>query len=222
MRLLVLEDEVVLARSIRRALEQAGHIVDVVDTVAAGVGALGTVDYDLLVLDRQVLDGDGVGLLDFARRAKFMMPAMFLTARAAVDERVNALNRGADDYLTKPFEMAELLARVTALLRRPRHLPISALVAGNIIFDRETRSATVEGQPLAIARREGMLLEQLVSRGGQVVTREILDARLFGFDDETSANAIEASVSRLRKALSTAGADRRIHTVRGLGYCLAP
>lgn len=222
MRLLVLEDEAILARSVKAGLERAGHVVDVVDTVANGVEALRTVDYDLLVLDRQVPDGDGIDLLDHARRARLFMPVIFLTARAGVDERISALDRGADDYLTKPFDTAELVARVAALLRRPRQLQATTLAIGNIVFDRVSRSATVEGCPLPIARREGMLLEQLVCRSGQVVTREVLDAKLFGFDDEASLNAIEASISRLRKALCLAGADRQIHTIRGIGYCLAP
>ncbi|UVK54900.1 response regulator transcription factor [Mesorhizobium sp. AR02] len=221
-RLLVLEDESVLARHVKGTLERAGHAVDVVETIAGGIQALGAAGYDLLVLDRHVPDGDGTGLLDFVRQAKSAIPVMFLTARSGTDDRVGILNRGADDYLCKPFEAAELVARVTALLRRPQQLAASTLTAGNIVLDKATRSAMVAGKPLVIARRESMLLEQLVVRSGQVVTREALDAKLFGFGDGASPNAIEASVYRLRSALSNLGADHQIHTVRGIGYCFAP
>lgn len=221
-RILVLEDECVLAGHIKATLERARYAVDVVETIAGGMDALGAADHDLLLLDRQVSDGDGVRLLDFARQAKLAIPVMFLTARSGTDDRVDTLNRGADDYLCKPFEPAELVARVAALLRRPGQLTVSMLKAGNIVLDKSARSATIAGKPATIARRESMLLEQLVTRSGQVVTREALNAKLFGFEDGASPNAIEASVYRLRNALSTLGADQQIHTVRGIGYCLAP
>lgn len=221
-RLLVLEDECVLARHMRATLERARYAVDVVETIASGMDALGTTAYDLLLLDRQVPDGDGVTLLDFARQAKLALPVMFLTARSGADDRVSTLNRGADDYLCKPFEPAELVARVAALLRRPGQLTVSTLKAGNIVLDKVERSVMIAGKPLMIARRESMLLEQLVTRSGQVVTREALNAKLFGFEDGASPNAIEASVYRLRNVLSSLGADQQIHTVRGIGYCLAP
>ncbi|WP_202350273.1 response regulator [Mesorhizobium sp. 113-1-2] len=221
-RLLVLEDESVLARHIKSTLERARHAVDVVETIAGGIHALRSAGYDLLMLERKVTDGDGVRLLDFVRQAKSAIPVMFLTARSGTDERVGMLDRGADDYLCKPFETTELVARVTALLRRPQQLAASTLTAGNIVLDKATRSAMVADKPLVIARREGMLLEQLFARSGQVVTREALDAKLFGFEDGASPNAIEASVYRLRSALSSLGADHQIHTVRGVGYCFAP
>ena len=221
-RLLILEDECVLARHIKATLERARYAVDVVETIAAGMDALGTSAYDLLLLDRQVSDGDGVTLLDFARQAKLALPVMFLTARSGADDRVSTLNRGADDYLCKPFEPAELVARVAALLRRPGQLAVSTLKAGNIVLDKVERSVMIAGKPLMIARRESMLLEQLVTRSGQVVTREALNAKLFGFEEGASPNAIEASVYRLRNVLSSLGADQQIHTVRGIGYCLAP
>lgn len=221
-RLLVLEDESVLARHIKATLERARYAVDVVETIAGGMDALATADYDLLVLDRQVPDGDGLQLLDFVRQAKLAIPVIFLTAHSGTDDRVDTLNRGADDYLCKPFAAAELIARVAALLRRPQQLAASTLTVGNIILDKVTRSAMVGGKPLVIARRESMLLEHLVVRSGQVVTREALDAKLFGFEDGASPNAIEASVYRLRNVLSNLGADQQIHTVRGIGYCLAP
>lgn len=221
-RLLVLEDEYVLARHIKTTLERARYAVDLVETIASGLDALAATDHDLLLLDRQVPDGDGVTLLDFTRKAKLATPVMFLTARSGTDDRVDTLNRGADDYLCKPFEPAELVARVAALLRRPGQLTVSTLKAGNIVLDKSARSAMIAGKPLMIARRESMLLEQLVARSGQVVTRETLDSKLFGFEDGASPNAIEASVYRLRTALTDLGADQQIHTVRGIGYCLAP
>ena len=221
-RLLVLEDEGVLARHVKSSLERAGHAVDVVESIAETIYAIQAAAYDLLILDRRVPDGDGVQILDHVRENRLTVPVMYLTARSALDERVAALNGGADDYLCKPFEAAELVARVGVLLRRPRTMASSTMVAGNIILDKARHAATVAGMPLAIARRETMLLEQLVSRSGQVVTREALDSKLFTFADDISPNAIEASVYRLRVALAGLGADQQIHTVRGIGYCLAP
>ncbi|TGP50620.1 response regulator transcription factor [bacterium M00.F.Ca.ET.230.01.1.1] len=221
-RLLVLEDEGVLARHIKSSLERAGHVVDLVASVAGGIYAIGVAAYDLLILDRRVADGDGMQILDHAREIKLSALVMFVTARTALDDRVGTLNRGADDYLCKPFEPEELVARANALLRRPRVATVSTVTAGNIVFDTTRRLATVTGKPLMIARREGMLLEQLIFRAGQVATREVLEAKLFGFGDDASPNAIEASVYRLRNALNNLGADQQIHTVRGIGYCLAP
>lgn len=221
-RLLVLEDEAVLARHIMAVLERAGHVVDLVETVAGGIYAIGVAVYDLLILDRRVPDGDGVQILDYAREIKLAAPVMFLTARSALDDRVQTFNRGADDYLCKPFEPEELVARTTALLRRASAPAVSTVSAGNIALDKTRRVATVAGKPLMIARREGMLLEQLIFRAGQVVTREVLEAKLFGFGEGASPNAIEASVYRLRNALNHLGADQQIHTIRGVGYCLAP
>jgi len=221
-RLLVLEDEGVLARHVKSSLERAGHAVDVVESIAETIYAIQAAAYDLLILDRRVPDGDGVQILDHVRENRLTVPVMYLTARSALDERVAALNGGADDYLCKPFEAAELVARVGVLLRRPRTMASSTMVAGNITLDKARHAATVAGMPLAIARRETMLLEQLVSRSGQVVTREALDSKLFSFADGFSPNAIEASVYRLRVALAGLGADQQIHTVRGIGYCLAP
>jgi len=221
-RLLVLEDEPVLGRHLKAWLERVGHVVDLVETVAGGIYAIGLAAYDLLILDRRLPDGDGVQILDYAREINLPAPVIFLTARTALDDRVQTLNRGADDYLCKPFEPEELVARTTALLRRPLAPTVSTVTAGNIALDKTRRVATVAGKPLMIARREGMLLEQLILRADQVVTREVLEAKLFGFGDGASPNAIEASVYRLRNALNNLGADHQIHTIRGIGYCLAP
>ncbi len=221
-RLLVLEDEGVLARHVKSSLERAGHTVDVVESIAGAISAIQAAAHDLLILDRRVPDGDAVQILGHVRENRLTVPVMYLTARSSLDERIAALNEGADDYLCKPFEAAELVARVGALLRRPRTISSSMIVAGNIILNKTRHAATVAGVPLAIARRETMLLEQLVASSGQVVTREALDSKLFSFADGISPNAIEASVYRLRVALASLGADQQIHTVRGIGYCLAP
>jgi DNA-binding response OmpR family regulator len=143
-----------------------------------------------------------------------------LTARDAVEDRIAGLNAGADDYLIKPFAMAELVARIKALLRRPGGALGVVLSAGNIAFDTIGRDLRVEGNTVALPRREVALLEQLLRRQGRVVPRAILEEKLYGIDDEPESNAIPVHIHRLRKRLDEAGANAEIHTVRGVGYVL--
>jgi DNA-binding response OmpR family regulator len=143
-----------------------------------------------------------------------------VTARGGLSDRVSGLDTGADDYLVKPFEMDELLARCRALLRRPGAGLGSVLSAGNLDLDTTARQVRIAGQGIETPRREVALLETLLRRAGQVVPRPALEESLYGFDDEVTPNALEAHVSRLRRRLAEAGADVTIHTVRGVGYLL--
>ena len=221
MKLLYLEDDIELGRLVRNAIERAGFVVDLAKTLRAAQAAIREAAYDLLILDRALPDGDGLDMMRVARTAGLAVPVILATAKDRVAARVEALNAGADDYVVKPFATPELLARVHALLRRPSVLAPRAFRAGNVEFAVLDRSVAVGGVSAVIARREGMLLEQLLRRAGQVVARATLENSLFGFDDDASGNAVEASVSRLRKWLTVVGADRQIHTVRGIGYILA-
>lgn len=222
MRLLYLEDECTLARLVGRALERAGFVVDLASSAVAARTALRDVPYDLMILDRSVPDGDGLEVMRTARRAGSMVPVILATAQDKVAARVEALDAGADDYVVKPFATAELLARIRAVLRRPALLAEQSYRAGNVTVGAADRSITVGGMPVVLSRREAVLLEKLVRRAGQVVTRMHIQSALFGFDEDASGNALEASICRLRKWLAMVGADRQVHTVRGVGYILAP
>ncbi len=220
MRLLLVEDEAELARLVRANLTREGFAVDVAPTIDEARSATTTARYDVILLDLSMPDGDGLDLLASWRRAGDTTPVIAVTARDAIDERVQGLNSGADDYLGKPYAQSELVARIRALLRRPNGALGMRLKAGNLEYDASTSAVSVSGDSLPLPRRELTLLELLMRRVGQVVTRQTIENGLYGFDDDVDSNAMEASVSRLRKRLVSAGATVNIHTVRGVGYML--
>ena len=222
MKLLYLEDETELARLVVGGLALAGFVVDWAATLAQAVGALRENRYDLLIVDRWLPDGDGLAFVAGARARGLTAPILFATAQDKVEARIEGLDGGADDYLVKPVALAELVARIRALLRRPAALAPARCQVGNLEFTVASRTFRVNGVALPLSRREALLLEHLMRRAGQVATRQTLQDALFGYDDDSSDNAIEASVSRLRKWLMAAGADQRILTVRGIGYMLVP
>jgi len=170
------------------------------------------------VLDLGLPDGDGGEWLRACRAAGESLPTLMLTARASTGDKVKGLNAGADDYLAKPFEMAELVARLKALLRRPGGALAMTLELGNVRFDTINREATVADRVVVLSRSELTLLELLLRRAGRVVVRRTLEEGLYGFDDVVGPNSLEAHVSRLRKKLDAAGATLQIHTLRGVGY----
>jgi two-component system OmpR family response regulator len=219
MRLLLVEDHPALAEAIADALRRGGFAVDhAADAEAArALAALG--GHDLVVLDLNLPDGDGLALLR-GWRAERATPVIVLTARDALSDRLAGLDGGADDYVVKPVEMPELLARCRAVLRRPGGRLGTRLTAGDLALDTVSREAAVGGAPIALGRRELGVLEQLLRRKGRVVTRRALEEAIYGIDDEVGSNALEAAVSRLRRALEAAGAAPVIHTVRGVGWML--
>jgi DNA-binding response OmpR family regulator len=220
MRVFVVEDDIRLGQVLREGLGKAGFAVDVCTCKRDAAEALANFPYDALILDLGLPDGDGLQLCLDVRSRGNTVPVLMLTARDAVDDRIAGLNAGADDYLIKPFAMAELVARVKALLRRPGGALGVVLSAGNIAFDTIGRDLRVEGNTVALPRREVALLEQLLRRQGRVVPRAILEEKLYGIDDEPESNAIPVHIHRLRKRLDEAGANAEIHTVRGVGYVL--
>ena len=165
-------------------------------------------------------DRDGLGVLRALCVAGNRTPVLILTARDAVDARVCGLDAGADDYLLKPFAMKELAARLRALLRRPEGVLGAVLKAGKVELDSVGRVVTVNGRPTSITRRELDVLELLMRRAGQVVTRANLDDKMYGLNDTVLPNALEAAVSRLRKRLLNANSGVSIHAMRGVGYLL--
>lgn len=220
MRLLLVEDNARLASLIREGLDRQGFAVDWCDTVDGAEHALKINDYDLMLLDLGLPDGEGLDLVRKLRRAKLMLPILILTARGGLDDRVHGLDAGADDYLVKPFQIPELAARCRALLRRPGASLGTNLTAGNINLDTAERTVTVAGHVIEATPREVSLLECLLRRTGHVVAKPALEGALYSMDAEVTPNALEACMSRLRKRLSTAAADVHIRTVHGVGYAL--
>ena len=221
MRVLVVEDEPELSALLRGALEQGGFVTDAAASVADANEHLKSAEYDAAILDLGLPDGDGLALLRALRRAGNTLPVLILTARDAPEDRVRGLDTGADDYVVKPFHLAEILSRVRALLRRPNAALGVRLVAGNLVFDTPTRAVEVGGVAMPLPARETALLEMLLRRQGRVVAREALEGGLYGFDTPTGPNAMEVAVHRLRRHLQEAGASARVRTVRGVGYMLA-
>ncbi len=218
MRLLVVEDNQALARNVSNAFRAKGYAVDCVADGEEADAALHAQGYDLAILDLGLPVLDGLEVLRRLRRRKSRVPVLILTARDAVQDRVQGLNLGADDYLCKPFDLAELEARAGALIRRGVGGEAAVIEHGRLTLDTAARVARVEGTPLELPRRELNLLEVLLARRGQVVSKEMLLEKLFGFDEEVGVNAVEIYVHRLRKQLEPARV--RIRTVRGLGYLM--
>lgn len=220
MRLLLVEDNARLASLIREGLDRQGFAVDWCETVDGAEHALRINDYDLMLLDLGLPDGEGLDLVRGLRRRQDMKPILVLTARGGLDDRVMGLDAGADDYLVKPFQIPELAARCRALLRRPGASLGTHLTVGNVILDSAERSVTVGGIPIDATPREVDLLECLLRRAGHVVAKPALEGALYSMDAEVTPNALEACMSRLRKRLNAAVADVQIRTVHGVGYAL--
>src|SRR5690349_16434909 len=219
-RLLVVEDEPRIAEILKNGLARAGFVVDVVRLLADAREALALTAYDAAILDLGLPDGDGLRLLADLRPVANRIPILVLTARDAVEARVRGLDAGADDYLTKPFAMAELVARIKALLRRPGGALGVTLQAGNVVLDTVGRDVRVDGVSLQLPRRECAVLEHLLRRQGRVVPKAVLEEKLYGIDDELESNAVPVHVHHLRRKLQDAAATAEIHTVRGVGYLL--
>ncbi len=217
MRLLVIEDDSLIARSVERALSPLGNTVEVFTTHAEAHAALSHDRFDLVLLDLGLPDGDGLNLLAALRNRGDTTPVLILTARDGIDDRVSGLDLGADDYLAKPFSLAELEARVRALLRRSQQRSDNRLRFARLSFDPVTGTAALDDVPIVLPRRELLLAEGLLLHAGSIAPREVLERRLFGFD-EVGSNALEVYVSRLRKRLQ--GTGLQIRTFRGLGYRL--
>lgn len=221
MRLLLIEDHERFASFIKSGLETSGFTIDVVYNAGDGDAAVGTVNYDVVLLDLGLPDQDGLVILKKWRDEGNITPVLILTARDAVEDRVKGLNAGADDYMLKPFAMEELVARIRALLRRPGGVLGTVLSEGNVAFDTTAREVRINERTVAVSRREMEVLEQLLRRKGRVVPKDVLEDKIYGFDEEVSSNSVEVHVSRLRKRLQAAGADVAVHTIRGVGYMLA-
>lgn len=221
MRVLVVEDHDILARAMKMAFENEGYVVDVVNRCEDGDAATETVAYDIIVLDRGLPDEDGLQLLRRIRDRGDSTPVLLLTARTQVDERVEGLDSGGDDYVAKPVEMEELVARVRALLRRPKSSLDLILHLGNLEYDTRNREVHIDSKIIDVSRRETDVLELLLRRSGRVVPKDVMEEKIYGFDDEVSSNSVEVHISRLRKRLMDANATVEIKTRRGIGYIIS-
>lgn len=219
MRILIVEHTPEIAKAIEQRFEKLGHAVDWEKNGVTASELLEVQAYDLVILDMMLPGMDGFSVLKTMRARKKKTPVLVLTARSAVEDRISALDLGADDYLIKPFDYRELDARARALLRRSDGFADNMIRFEDLVIDRSGRTASVGGRPLELTRRELTILEILSARPGRFVSKDELIEQLFGFDQDPSANAIEQFVVRLRRKLADTNIE--IRTMRGLGYQIA-
>ncbi len=216
MRVLVVEDEPNLQRQLKSALEAAGYAVDVASDGEDGHYLGSTENYDAVVLDLGLPELDGLTVLDRWRKAGLIMPVLLLTARDSWSDKVAGLDAGADDYLAKPFQTEELIARLRALIRRAAGQATSELTAGGVRLDSRSGRVTLDGDPVKLTAQEFKLLSYLMHHKGKVVSRTELIEHIYDQDFDRDSNTIEVFITRIRKKL---GPDL-ISTTRGLGYSL--
>jgi len=221
MRVLVIEDYEPLRRSVVQGLEEAGFAVDSTGDGAEGRWYAGDEAYDAIVLDLMLPGMDGMSLLRAIRADGRTTPVLILTAKSEVSDRVSGLDGGADDYLVKPFEFEELLARVNALVRRKHGVGSPRVEVGGLAIDLRAKDVIVGDSRIALTAREFAVLEVLALSKGRVVSRSEITEHLYGFDCEPESNAIDVHIAQLRKKIERGGGGRVIHTRRGLGYVLS-
>jgi DNA-binding response OmpR family regulator len=220
MRLLLVEDEMEMARALGTLLAQHSHVVDHMTSIEDAREAVRAGVHDVVILDRQLPDGDGLVLLREMRSAGDTTPVIVLTAHNAPIDRVCGLDDGADDYLGKPFLADELMARLRAVARRSDNYTSQMIVEGNVELDLDHQELRVAGTAVGLTRREMLVLQILARRAGRTVLRRMLEDAVYGYDDEIQSNALDSHISRLRKKLADADASVTIHTIRGIGYLL--
>jgi DNA-binding response OmpR family regulator len=221
MRLLLVEDHEDLARHVIAALERVGLSADLVGTAEDASDLLRRVDYAGVILDLGLPDQDGLTVLRSLRERLNSTPVLVLTARGGVEDRIAGLKAGADDYLSKPFSLEELLARVEALLRRPAQAIGKVVRIGNLAFDTVARQIFINDHAEPLSSQELALVELLIRRSGHVVSRKHIEDQLYGVGLNGGSNAVDVAMYRLRRRLQTLGATANVCTVRGVGYFLA-
>ena len=217
MRVLLVEDDKVLVEEVSKALKREGFTVEQTGLGKEGMAFCDAQPPSLVVLDMGLPDVDGSEVLRHIRRRHKDLPVLILTARDSVDDKVSALDGGADDYLAKPFDMPELLARLRVLARRLGTSSTSLIEAHGIVLDLAAHQVSSNGQPLNLSRREYMVLKSLMENMGRVQTKEAIEDKLYGWGEEIASNTIEVHISNLRKKLP----KDMIKTIRGVGYMIA-
>ena len=220
MDILVIEDDPVIGKAVQTGLNEAGHACAWVREGPLGLDEALTQKYEAIILDLLLPGEHGLKVLDKLRGRGIKTPVIVLTALASVNDKVTGLTKGADDYLVKPFEMAELLARLDAVCRRATLKPAASLQAGELSLDLATRRVTCGGAEIDLTPTEFSILEMLMRHSGQVVTRKMLCENLWESDWEGTTNVIEVHINRLRTKLQKGTKEPLIHTIRGRGYAL--
>jgi two-component system OmpR family response regulator len=221
MKLLIVEDDKEGGAYLKKALKEAGHTVDLASDGREGLLLAAGESYDVIVLDRMLPSMDGIAILRTIRASGVKCPVLLLTALGGIDDRVEGLEAGADDYLVKPFAVAELLARINALARRPPTPDVkTTLQVADLQIDLLKRTVTRAGERIELQPREYQLLEYLMRHAGRVVTRTMLLESVWDFHFDPKTNIVETHISRLRSKVDRGHDTELIHTVRGAGYCL--
>lgn len=218
MRILLVEDDPMIAEAVKGALTDEMHAVQHVSNGKNALAQLGLNNYQMVLLDLGLPGLDGMSILEAIRERADDVPVIILTARDALDDRLAGLDAGADDYLVKPFHVAELLARMRAVLRRRRGAIENRLGNGIVALDAETKAAIVNGESVPLSRREYALMAALLARPGAILSRRALEDRIYGAGEEPESNAVEYLIHSLRKKLGA----QVIKNVRGLGWMTAP
>jgi two-component system OmpR family response regulator/two-component system response regulator QseB len=214
MHLLLVEDDNLVAQGLSRSLRQEGYSVEHSGTVKHALQCLGSGEIELVILDLGLPDGDGTHILKHIKEQKKVIPVVILTARSSIDDTVLGLDMGADDYLAKPFEPAELFARLRVASRRVNQTQSSLLQCGDVIMDASAHTVTISGQSLTLPRKEYMLLKALMENQGRVQSKQQLENKLYQWGEEVGSNAIEVHIHHLRKKFPS----DFIKTLRGIGY----
>jgi len=221
MRVLIIEDDPKTAEFVARGLGEGGYVVDVVTDGKKGLLQAAAEDYDLVIVDRMLPGLDGVSIVETLRRTGKQTPVLFLSAKGRVEDRVEGLRAGGDDYLVKPFAFSELLARVEALLRRPASASVETVLrVDGLEMDLLAHTVTRDGQQIVLQPREFRLLEYLMRHAGQVVTRTMLLENVWNYHFDPQTNVIDVHISRLRQKVDKDFDTALLHTVRGAGYML--
>ena len=214
MRVLLVEDDPMMGRAVKVALSQAGYAADLIASAEDAEVALKTTSYDMVVLDINLSGKSGLEFISDLRKRKLDIPVLALTARDTTQQKVEGLNAGVDDYLVKPFDLEELLARLQALFRRSNGRTTPNIIHGDIVIDPAARTVEKNGEPLELSGREFAVLAILMENIGMVMNKQEIEEKLYGWDIAIESNAVEVYISHLRKKLG----DSMIKTIRGLGY----
>ena len=221
MRILIVEDQLDLAAQLNELLARTGYVADRVTTMTDALDVVAMHDYPLILLDRRLPDGDSVSIIPRIRAVRPGIRVLLITALRSIEDRVNGLDAGADDYLTKPVDPNELLARIRASLRRPGGAELPTVTVADLSFDLNRGEAFVKGEAFVGPKREMLLLEALVRRAGRTATHPVLMEQVYGLEENVQSDALKMMVSRLRQRLKERGAGVEIHAARGVGYLLA-